>query len=151
MIRRASSIDVKGILALEEECFSEPFTKEFLTQELTTNPLAYYFVAIKEEKIVGYLGMWLLDQSQVMNFCVTTQERRSGVGARLLEAAIQVCEKEGSSSLVLEVRESNQKAISLYQKFYFEVIFIRKKYYSNGENALVMERRMSHVNLSSRE
>ncbi|KNF09621.1 putative ribosomal-protein-alanine acetyltransferase RimI [Gottschalkia purinilytica] len=143
LIKEMEEEDIDQVCKIEEISFSTPWTKEALTMEVTKNNLAKYLVAKKEDKVVGYAGVWIIiDEGHITNIAVSPDYRGQGIGSLLVEKLVKLCEEKGISNMTLEVRESNTTAQSLYKKFGFEEYGIRPNYYSdNNENALIMWRK----------
>ena len=139
--RRMTLDDIDGVLKIEEEAFSLPWTREGFMHEMTNNLHAYYVIAENEQKeIVGFCGMWLvMDECHITNVAVTQSVRGQGIGEGLMREAIRVSKEHGAVLMTLEVRVSNTVAQNLYRKLGFQNGGIRKGYYSdNLEDALVM-------------
>ena len=135
---------IPQIAALERACFSHPWTEEMLQQELW-NEAAVIIVALREDGVVlGYAGLQtVLDEGYINNIAVKGQYRRMGVADALLGAFIRFGEAH-LAFLTLEVRASNDKAISLYLKNGFVQEGRRKDYYKDpGEDAIIMTRRFN--------
>ena len=140
VVRKMTLEDIESVYTLSTQCFSEPWSLESIKQELS-NTVASYFVAEKGKAIMGYAGLWhVLDEGEVINIAVASEERRRGVGQALLEKLLEEAKVYSLSILHLEVRQSNQAAIALYEKFGFKSIAIRKGYYHKPiEDAVIME------------
>lgn len=139
--RKMTFDDIDGVLRIEQEAFSQPWTRDAFVQEMTTNLHAYYVVAEDEDQqIVGFCGMWLvMDESHITNVAVTEHVKGQGIGVGLMREAIRVAKEHGVVLMTLEVRVSNTIAQNLYRKLDFQNGGIRKGYYSdNHEDALVM-------------
>lgn len=139
--RKMTIDDIDGVLKIEEEAFSLPWTKDAFMQEMTTNLHAYYVVAENEaHQIVGFCGMWIvMDESHITNVAVTEHVKGQGIGEGLMREAIRVSKEHGVVLMTLEVRVSNTIAQNLYRKLDFQNGGIRKGYYSdNLEDGLVM-------------
>ncbi|MGB3260445.1 ribosomal protein S18-alanine N-acetyltransferase [Paenisporosarcina sp.] len=139
--RKMTVADIDGVLKIEQEAFSLPWTRDAFVQEMTTNLHAYYLVAEdQDQQIVGFCGMWLvMDESHITNVAVTEQVKGQGIGEGLMREAIRVAKENGAVLMTLEVRVSNTIAQNLYRKLDFQNGGIRKGYYSdNLEDALVM-------------
>jgi [ribosomal protein S18]-alanine N-acetyltransferase len=139
--RKMTVEDIDGVLKIEEEAFSLPWTRDAFMQEMTTNLHAYYVVAENEDnQIVGFCGMWLvMDESHITNVAVTERVKGQGIGEGLMREAIRVSKEHEVVLMTLEVRASNTIAQNLYRKLEFKNGGIRKGYYSdNLEDALVM-------------
>lgn len=130
---------IDEIFEIEKLCFATPWTIESLNGELH-NAFAKYFVAVCDNKVIGYAGIWnIIDEGHITNIAVHPDYRSCGVGNSLLNKLIQVCKGLGIFSLTLEVRKSNINAQKLYEKHGFIVEGMRKRYYSdNDEDALIM-------------
>jgi len=132
---------IKAIAELEKVCFSEPWSEETLLSAYKTG--TKFFVAIKNSKVLGYVGIsCVIDEGYITNVAVFPQYRRQGVASSLLNRVFSLASDEGLSFVSLEVRESNSSAISLYEKFGFKTEGKRKNFYSNPlEDALIMTKR----------
>ena len=132
---------IKAIAELEKVCFSEPWSEETLLSAYKTG--TKFFVAVKNNKVLGYVGIsCIIDEGYITNVAVFPEYRRMGVGSALLNRIFSHACDEGLSFVSLEVRESNESAISLYEKFGFKIEGKRKNFYSNpSEDALIMTKR----------
>ncbi len=140
-IRLASPDDLNSIYALEQECFTIPWSMQSLETDLTrNNEVATYLVAVEGGRVTGYIGMWMvLDEAQVTNLAVAEDARRKGTGQRLIQRLADIAKERGAVSLLLEVRESNIPARTVYERCGFVQIAVRKAYYeNNGEDAIIM-------------
>ena len=121
---------IPSLVALEQACFSEPWTAAGFEEELE-NPLAVFLVAERNGEAVGYMGFHdVVGEGFVTNVAVSPACRRQGVAALLLEAALAECAARGVERLCLEVRESNAPAIALYTRFGFALDGRRPRFYS---------------------
>lgn len=139
VVREMTLEDVEAVYQLSSACFSEPWSLESIKQEVA-NPVASYFVAEQDGKIVGYSGLWhVLDEGEVINIAVSSKNRRQGIGALLLERLFEEAEAYNLQVIHLEVRESNSAAQNLYQRYGFKAIAVRKGYYHKPvEDAVIM-------------
>lgn len=143
MIRLMHQADIEPIVEIEMMVFKETLGSEMFLREIETNPLAHYYVYVLDNKVIGYIGTWINDMAgEVINFCIATEFQGHGYGDELLSYALDVMKEAKINSVSLEVRESNIKAIKLYQKYGFKQVHVRKEYYHNLENALVMIKEM---------
>ena len=108
---------------------------------------SYYFVAkTPENKIVGFFGIKkILDEVDIMNIAVKKEYRNLGIGSILLNYLISTCKQNNIKKINLEVNEKNQIAIRLYNKFNFQIVGKRKKYYNNCDDAILMQKKISDV------
>jgi [ribosomal protein S18]-alanine N-acetyltransferase len=130
---------VDGVLCISNMSFKTPWTRDSIEKELQ-NKLARYVVAVKDDLVIGFAGVWLiLDEGQITNIAVHPEYRGISTGDMLLDALIEVCVLEGITSMTLEVRKSNIVAQNLYKKHGFVEEGIRKKYYSDtNEDGIIM-------------
>jgi ribosomal-protein-alanine N-acetyltransferase len=136
MIRRANVEDAKKIAELDNKMFVDSLEFDFIYNDLLNNPFAYYFVYEIEDNIIGYINCWISDNTEILNFCVDDKYQKQGIGTLLFNEV----EKVANGIISLEVRVSNLNAINFYLNKGFEKAYIRKNYYSNGENAILMVR-----------
>jgi ribosomal-protein-alanine N-acetyltransferase len=145
-IRDATHRDLPRILEIERLAFPTPWSLSSFKRELTL-PFSRLTVAIVDGKnpaAAGFLCRWLVaDECHILNVAVHPDYRRVGVGAELMKLAIAEARARGASLVTLEVRRSNLPARSLYRKFEFEERRLRRHYYGVGEDAIVMELRLS--------
>ena len=139
-IRTMIRPDLDAVLAIEQASFPTPWKREHFLQEIHSH-ISFPFVAVCEERVIGYVCMMsLFEEAEIMDIAVAPDHRGGGVGRMLMERAIAVALEKGAERLVLEVRESNAAAISLYEQFGFVRYFVRKGYYEGKEDALLMEK-----------
>ena len=123
------------------EDFDDFWSYNVLRQELENNQNlnSQYFVAKLEDEIVGFAGiLTIIDEVNIMNIVVRKDSRNLGIGSLLLEKIIYVSKIQKAKIITLEVNENNLSAISLYKKYNFKQVGLRKKYYSNTDNAILM-------------
>ena len=103
------------------------------------NPNSTYFVARLDNEIVGFAGFLnICDEANIMNIVTKINKRHLGIGSKLLSQLITSAHEQNCKSITLEVNEHNAPAIHLYEKFNFKRIGLRKKYYNNKDNAIIM-------------
>lgn len=103
------------------------------------NKISHYVVALENGVPIGFIGVWnIADVVEVIDIAVAPEFKRQGIGKALIENVLKYCKTKNASEIQLEVRESNIPAISLYEKMNFVKVGIREKYYSDGENAILM-------------
>lgn len=124
---RESHLD--AVAALETVCFTAPWTREGLAEELQ-NPQAHFLVAEADGETAGYIGVQeICGEGYVTNVAVLPKYRRQGIGAQLVRAAIHGAEERGCDFLSLEVRVGNEAAVRLYEKLGFRVQGKRRNFY----------------------
>ena len=126
---------------LERMCFSRPWSKKMLAEELD-NQCAAFLVAVEPEteKAVGYAGLLVVaDEGYIPNVAVDPSCRRQGVAAQLLQVFDNFAKGNHLAFLTLEVRPSNAAAIALYEGFGFREVGRRRNYYDlPKEDALIL-------------
>ena len=130
---------IKEVAQLEALCFSKPWSEQGLLSELV-NGTAHFFVAKNEGETIGYIGMHIVcDEAYIANLAVHPGHRKKGVGRTLLHMAQGFALGMGAKFLSLEVRQSNQPAISLYRSEGFKTAGRRKGFYTQPkEDALIL-------------
>lgn len=140
-IERMNVRDIDRIIEIETEAYGEHhWSRESFFNELS-NELALYYCAFNQDgELLGYAGSWqILEETHITNIAVKKQYRRNHVGEALLTRIIEECYKNLVKYITLEVRVSNNAAISLYEKYGFHSLGTRKCYYQdNNEDALIM-------------
>lgn len=128
--------NIKGCLLTDFDNF---WSYNILKQELE-NGKSKYFVAKQENEIVGFAGILLIiDQVNIMNIVVKKDKWNFGIGSSLLEEIIRYSKIHNATSITLEVNEKNIPAIKLYKKYGFKQVGLRRKYYNNEDNAILMD------------
>lgn len=122
-----------------KEDFDEFWNENVLKNELE-NPASTYIVAKDEQNnIVGYAGIWQpIDEAHITNIVTKKDKRRNKIGTRMLEELIKIAKEKKLKDITLEVNVNNIPAINLYKKYNFKEVGIRKKYYNNSDDAIIM-------------
>lgn len=131
-----------GVCALEREIFRErdPWPRSAFEGEIG-NPDGIWLVAGEDGKIAGYGGGWcVLPEFHLLNLAVAPAVRRRGVATALVGKVLDRARERSCREVLLEVRKGNSEAEALYRKLGFEPISRRPKYYSGGEDAVVMRK-----------
>lgn len=141
-IDRMAYEDVPAVHKLDRACFSAPWDLSAFYRDIR-NPCAYYLAAHLGKEVVGFAGMWIVeDEAHVVTLAVRPELRRHGYGRRLLHALLEEARRRGAATVTLEVRVHNLAAQHLYTSFGFRIIAFRREYYpDNNEDAAVMELR----------
>lgn len=139
-IREMVYHDIDAVLKVDEASFPTPWSREIYQREMRENKFAHYFVIEESRQIIGYVGLWIVeDDAQITNIALLPMYRGYKIGEKLFGFAVQFAMQQGATRLSLEVRESNFVAQHLYRKFGLVPGGIRKGYYpDNNEDALVM-------------
>ncbi|MBO8427260.1 MAG: ribosomal protein S18-alanine N-acetyltransferase [Firmicutes bacterium] len=139
-IRLTKESDLIDILKIENESFLKPYTEKDFLYELNENPFAKFYSLFNEEKLIGFILLYVtFDSASIVQIAIKKEERNKGFAGFLLKNTIDLLIKEKEVHfLTLEVRKSNLSALSLYKKFDFLEICIKKGYYEDGEDAIYM-------------
>jgi ribosomal-protein-alanine N-acetyltransferase len=137
--------DLDDVLAIERASFQTPWSRGAFRYELTQNRVAKCSVVRWRGRLVGYLCLWEIGHEiHVTNLATHPDVRRHGLARALLSAVLDDARAREVTLAFLEVRPTNAEALGLYESFGFRVIGRRKGYYfDTGEDALVMEARLS--------
>lgn len=126
---------IRNILMTE---FDEFWNANVLEKELE-NPISDYIVAINENEVVGYAGLWQpCDEGHITNIVTKLDKRGNKIASKMLEELIELAKRKNLKSVTLEVNVHNEIAINLYKKYDFKEIGKRPKYYYNSDDALIM-------------
>jgi ribosomal-protein-alanine N-acetyltransferase len=131
------------LMPIEEASYPRPWTMNVFNGELEMMRRGErtYVAALRGRELVGYAGVLYSDDSaHVTNIAVSHSQHRQGVASRMLAELAWAAIERGCTGLTLEVRVSNTGAQALYERFGFEPAGVRKKYYENVEDAIVMWR-----------
>ena len=130
-----------GVLDIEAQCYPRPWSYGVFAGELDQVKSAsrVYLVARYDGRIAGYAGLWFTaDEAHVTNVAVEPTLRRRGVARSLMLALADEMIRRSCTAWTLEVRVSSAGAQELYRTFGFEPAGVRKRYYENVEDAIVM-------------
>lgn len=139
--------DLDEVAGIEDAVYPFPWTRGNFADSIQAGYSAW--VCRLGGELIGYAVIMLaVDEAHLLNISVAPRHQGIGHGARLLRHAMEVARRGGATSMLLEVRPSNAKAIALYRHFGFKEIGRRRGYYpaENGrEDAIVMVRELSEV------
>lgn len=138
-VRPLRGSDIETIARIERKSFTTPWNTQAYVTEIA-NPAAVYLVATWNDTVIGYGGLWvIMDEAHITTIAVDPTYRGRKIGERILIEMLLASQKKGATRATLEVRETNDAAQKLYEKYGFEWVALRKGYYSdNNENAVIM-------------
>ena len=130
------------IAELERICFSTPWSRNMLAEELDNACSAFLVAVDASGRVVGYAGLQVvLDEGYITNIAVRPEYRRQGIAGKLLQVFLDFGQANGLAFLTLEVRASNYDAIALYGSRGFRSVGRRRNYYEHPkEDAIIMTR-----------
>jgi len=139
LIKKMTNNDINDILLLEEECFTDPWTKKMFEGEMEHENV-YYFLAKYNDCLIGYVGFWdITSECHITNMCIAPSMQNNGAGTFLMKYLVKFCRNKSINTATLEVRRSNTVAINFYLKLGFKNEGIRKNYYTRPtEDAIIM-------------
>lgn len=138
-IRKWEFKDILKISEMEKECFpKEPWSYQMLVSSFQNE--SFYGVLCEDGgEIIGYGGMTVAaDTADIDNVAVAEPYRRNGAGTAIIARLLEIARDRGVKKVFLEVRVSNAEAMRVYLKSGFKGVYARTRYYSDGEDCLVM-------------
>lgn len=139
--------DLDDVLAIEYRVHKFPWARGNFIDSMNSGYSCW--VCRVSGELVGYsVVMLAVDEAHLLNIAVADKRQGMGFGARLLRRAMQLAQASGGVVMLLEVRPTNESALTLYRHFGFKQIGVRKGYYpaENGrEDALVLTHELAEV------
>lgn len=139
----AGEQDLDGVLEVEAESFTNPWTRDMYTWELQNRSVCHIYVVRTEAcPVAGFCAFWLVfDEVHINNLAMRPEFRRQGIGTGLLHHVLAEARLLGARRATLEVRASNEDARRLYERLGFYVAGTRRNYYTHPvEDALILWR-----------
>lgn len=143
IIRRMRESDLADVADLEQHIFSDAWSAQAI-KETFEQKQTLLLAAYEDKELIGYLILYyVLEEGEIAKIAVKQEKRRQGVGARMLLELEELCEDNGITKLMLDVRESNENAVSFYKGYGFQEDGIRKNFYTDpAEDGILMSRRL---------
>lgn len=139
MIRKMRQNDLDAVNAIEMQAFQDPWAKQDFINELESNPYSCIYVKEINGEAVAYVDLWIAyENAEIANIAVKKEFLHQGIASELMQFCLQKIQQSKCENFTLEVRVSNTNAIKLYEKFGFQTVSKRKKYYADGEDAYLM-------------
>ena len=138
--REWTKSDISQIVEIEKVCFSDPWTAEAFESGMA-NPFFHSVLLEDGGQVCAYACQFVIfEDAEILNLAVAPSHRRQGLGKKLLQALEDYAKENQAERTLLEVREGNTPARTLYEAWGFKAFGVRKNYYEDGENAVVMEK-----------
>jgi len=144
-IRPMRMSDLAQVVLIDQLSFSLPWPESAFRYELIDNPRSFILVAEHSPsdsaaQVVGVIVIWeVMDEAHIATLAVHPDHRRLGIASKLLVSALKIALTRGARTTTLEVRFKNEAAQALYQKFRFEIVGRRPRYYrDDNDDALIM-------------
>jgi len=135
--------DARALAEAELVCFSDPWPPQFFASEILADGRFNRLLVDAGGDMVAYLFCaWQYLDLHVLKVATLPQFRRAGLARRLMALAEDHAVETGGESLTLEVRQSNSDAIAMYEVLEYEQVSVRTAYYQDGEDAVVMTKRI---------
>ncbi len=144
-LRQMTEADLPDVLIIERSTFPiDAWSEGMLRGELADQPRTrHYIVAVSAGRIVGYAGLAAAgDQADVQTIAVSGAMQRAGIGSAMLTELLGEAARRGVTAVFLEVRADNPPAQAMYERFGFERIGLRRDYYDDGTDAIMMMRKL---------
>ncbi|GAA4581074.1 ribosomal protein S18-alanine N-acetyltransferase [Planotetraspora phitsanulokensis] len=145
VLRQMTLDDLPAVMEIERTTFpADAWSESMMRGELNDQPRTrHYVVACVGDAIVGYGGLAAAaDQADIQTIAVLAGHRRSGVGAAMMSALLAEAARRGAETVFLEVRSDNEPAQAMYERFGFERLGVRRRYYEDGTDAITMMKKL---------
>ncbi len=142
-IRKMREADIPEAARLEQEIFQDAWSEQGI-RDTFEQTQTLMLAAFEDKKLIGYLILYyVLEEGEIARIAVAPGNRRQGVGTRMLLEMETLCEDNGITKILLDVRESNKTAEAFYTDHGFVKDGIRRNFYTNpAEDAILMSRRI---------
>ncbi len=139
-LRDMTADDVTAVEVLERRLFPvDAWPMQMFFDELAQVDTRRYVVAEAGGQIVAYAGLMCIEPiADVQTIAVVPEFEGRGIGSAILTELIEEARRRGAVEVLLEVRADNPRAQALYVRFGFEQIHVRRRYYRDGTDALIM-------------
>ncbi|MCB0258824.1 MAG: ribosomal protein S18-alanine N-acetyltransferase [Calditrichaeota bacterium] len=133
--------DLDRVLEIEVQVYRDTWSRSNYRFEIEENRFSLPVVMELEGQVIGYSVAWLMfEEFHIATIAVDPAFQRRGYGEFLLRAILGM--SDDAEYALLEVRKTNHKALSLYKKYGFRQYGVRRRYYRDGEDALVLRKEL---------
>lgn len=148
-LREVQPGDIRDLARADARCFDDPWPASYFATELFA-PGRFHRVLIEPAgSIVAYLfSAWQYLDLHILNVATLPKYRRSGFGRKLMLIAEEHAHQMAGETLTLEVRRGNEPALRLYKRLGFAEVGVRRGYYNDGSDAIIMTKRLASAGLS---
>ena len=141
IFRPAQFDDLGSIHSLEQICNESPWSRNGLSEELAKTSSIFPVIETSQKLIIGFAcSMLILNELHIFEVAVDPQYQNRGLGEALINHLLGEAITAGADTALLEVRVSNHSAVRVYEKCGFKRDALRKGYYQDGEDALLMSK-----------
>lgn len=139
LLRYMRRDDIPAVATIDQDPAAESWTAATYARELENAAARYIVVEAMPGYVAGLAGAWLIvDELHVITVAVRVPDRGRALGALLVHGLITIAREHGLSVATLECRVSNDVARALYRRFGFHDVGLRRRYYADGEDAVIM-------------
>jgi ribosomal-protein-alanine acetyltransferase len=150
-VRPPQVSDARALAEAEIVCFSDPWPPQFFLSEILADGRFNRLLVDPSGSMVAYLfSAWQYLDLHVLKVATLPSYRRKGLARRLMSSAEEHLTEMNGESLTLEVRDTNIEAIAMYESLGYERAGIRPAYYHDGQDAVIMTKRIPNEELGMR-
>jgi [ribosomal protein S18]-alanine N-acetyltransferase len=144
-IHKISNSEIPPIYQIEQSCYPNPWSMESFIAEISASSGFNWCVKNHDNILLGYLFSYIIfDEMFITNICIHQNYHNKKIGTYLLKAIVSKAAKSSINKIFLEVREKNIFAIKMYISNGFTVDCVKNNFYSNGDNAILMQLNLHH-------
>lgn len=124
------------------ELFPKILTSKSVKEDIKNNQFTNYLTYLTNGEPVAFINYYIMyERAEIININVLEEYQNQKIASKLLEYMVDECISHNVKSITLEVKETNIKAIHLYEKFDFSKVAVRRKYYQ-GIDGILMEKEL---------
>ncbi len=124
------------------ELFPKILTSKSVKEDIKNNQFTNYLTYLVNGEPVAFINYYIMyERAEIININVLEEYQNQKIASKLLEYMVNECISHNVKSITLEVKETNIKAIHLYEKFGFSKVAVRRKYYQ-GIDGILMEKEL---------
>ena len=125
------------------ELFPKILTSKSVKEDIKNNQFTNYLTYLTNGEPVAFINYYIMyERAEIININVLEEYQNQKIASKLLEYMVNECISHNVKSITLEVKETNIKAIHLYEKFDFSKVAVRRKYYQ-GIDGILMEKELN--------
>jgi ribosomal-protein-alanine N-acetyltransferase len=142
LVRTMRLDDLDEIMAIEAEIFQDAWTRQSYEYEIQKNKFSLPMVLLLDGKLIGHAVAWhVYNEFHIATLGIRKEYQGLGWGRFLLQTLLGMA--DGADYVLLEVRKNNYRAVKMYEQFDFVPLRIRRGYYRDGEDAIVMQKQLN--------
>lgn len=124
------------------ELFPKILTSKSVKEDIKNNQFTNYLTYLVNGEPVAFINYYIMyERAEIININVLEEYQNQKIASKLLEYMVNECISHNVKRITLEVKETNIKAIHLYEKFDFSKVAVRRKYYQ-GIDGILMEKEL---------